>query len=300
MDLLPDLPSLRLLADVAALGGIGAAGRAAGISQQSASERLRAVETRTGLVLVQRAPSGSTLTAAGRLLVEWSRPLLEQADDVEEALRTLREERSLELHVHASMTTAEHLAPRWLVTLRRERGTVASLHATNTRSVLEAVRAGRADIGLIEGPADLAGLASRVVGRDTLVLLAEPGHPWTRRRRPVDVVEVAASGLTGREQGSGTRLVLEDAFRAAGHVPPVPEVELTTNAAVLASVRAGSPPAFVSDRAARGEVEAGRLAEVATDGLDLRRTFTAVWVGASRPPAGPVRDLLGIAGRGRA
>ena len=38
---LPDLPSLRLLADVARLGSIGAAGREAGISQQSASERLR-------------------------------------------------------------------------------------------------------------------------------------------------------------------------------------------------------------------------------------------------------------------
>lgn len=76
---------------------------------------------------------------------------------------------------------------------------------------------------------------------------------------------------------------------------PASEVELTATAAVLAAVRAGGPPAFVSDRAARVEVESGRLAQVATTGLELRRDFTAVWVGGAHPPAGPVRDLLAIA-----
>jgi molybdate transport repressor ModE-like protein len=294
---LPDLPSLRLLAAVAELGSIGSAGRAAGMSQQSASERLRAIESQVGLVLVQRATSGSTLTSAGRLVVEWSRPLLEQADEVEAALRTLREERSRELHVHASMTTAEYLLPRWLVRLRRERDTAASLHATNTHAVLEAVRAGQADLGFIEGPADLSGLASRVVGTDTLVLVAEPTDPWARRRKPLAPSELARRGLTSREPGSGTRQVVEDAFRAAGATPPRPEVELTTTAAVLAAVRAGSPPAFLSDRAVGHDLESGRLVPVATADLDLRRDFTAVWVGSARPPAGPVRDLLGIAGR---
>ncbi|MEQ4498642.1 LysR family transcriptional regulator, partial [Nocardioides kribbensis] len=137
MSSLPDLPALRLLVDVARLGSIGAAGRAAGISQQSASERLRAVETQTGLSLVQRSTSGSTLTAHGRLLVEWSQDLLDRADELDLAVRTLRSEGTRELHVYASMTTAEFLLPRWLVRLRQQSaaGTVApvavSLHATN-------------------------------------------------------------------------------------------------------------------------------------------------------------------------
>ncbi|MBL0885966.1 LysR substrate-binding domain-containing protein [Myceligenerans indicum] len=295
MDLLPDLPALRLLTDVARLGSIGAAARAAGISQQSASERLRTVEAQTGLVLIRRATTGSTLTAAGRLLIEWSRPLLEQADEIDLALRTLREEHSRELRVYASMTTAEFVLPRLLVRLRRERDTTASLHATNSETVLDAVRGGLADVGFIEGPADLGRLASRVVDHDVLVLVAEPGDPWLRRRRPLTAGEIAGRRLTSREPGSGTRQVVENAFRALGVGPPGSEVELTTTAAILAAVRAGSPPTFVSGRAARGEIEAGRLGEVATSGLDLRRDFTAVWVGSARPPAGPVRDLLGIA-----
>lgn len=297
MALLPDLGSLRLLADVARLGSIGAAGRTAGMSQQSASERLRAMEAQTGLVLVQRATNGSRLTAAGRLLVEWSTALVEQADEVESAIRTLRTERSAELHVHASMTTAEHLLPRWLVRLRRERSIAASLQATNTSAVLAAVRSGEADVGFIEGPGDLSGLSSRVVGGDVLVLVAEPDDAWARRRTPLDAAAVAGRSLTSREAGSGTRQVVEDALTVAGWTPAVPEVELTTTAALLASVRAGGAPAFVSDRSVQRELAAGQLVEVATTGLGLVRPFTAVWVGGPRPPAGPLRDLLAIASR---
>lgn len=299
MDLLPDLAALRLLASVAQLGSIGAAARVSGISQQSASERLRAIETQTGLVLVHRARTGSTLTPAGRLLVEWSRPLLEGADDIEAALRTLVAGRRRELHVAASMTTAEYLLPRWLVRLRRESETNASLHASNSQAVLEAVRSGQADVGFIEGPANLTGLASLVVGRDHLILVAETSDPWARRRKPLRAEEIAGRLLTSRESGSGTRQVVENAFAAVGVESPRSEVELTTTTAVLASVRAGSPPAFISDRAARPEIESGRLVEIPTADLVLQRQFTAVWVGTSRPPAGPVRDLLAIATRTR-
>lgn len=293
---LPDLDALRLLGDVARLGSIGAAGRARGISQQSASERLSAMEVQTRLVLVRRTTSGSSLTEAGRLLVEWSTRLLQQADEIETALATLREERSRELRVHASMTTAEFLLPGWLVRLRRQAdGVNVSLRATNSDAVLADVRAGRADIGFIEGPADLNGLAHREVGSDELVLVAAPDDVWAARGRPVSPAQVAARRLTSREHGSGTRAVVEQALQAAGTAPVQPEVELTTNAALLAGVRAGGAPAFVSRRAAELDLASGALVEIAIRGLALTRAFTAVWVGGPRPPAGPVRDLLAIA-----
>lgn len=294
--MLPDLPSLRLLADVARHGSIGAAGRGAGISQQSASERLRAMEAQTGLVLVRRSTTGSSLTAAGRLLVEWTARLLEQADEVELALRTLRQERSEELHVFASMTTAEYLLPRWLVRLRQLRQVTVGLHATNSEAVLDAVRSGEAGLGFVEGPGDLGGLSSKVVGHDELVLVANPTDVWARRRRPLTPEMVAGRALTSRERGSGTRRVLEEALAAAGLQPSPPEVELTTNPSVVGAVQAGSPPAFVSRRAVERDLDTGQLVEVPT-GLDLRRHFTAVWVGGPKPPAGPIRDLLGIAAR---
>lgn len=294
--MLPDLPSLRLLVDVARLGSIGAAGRESGISQQSASERIRAMETQTGLVLVQRAPRGSVLTSAGRLLVEWSNDLLSRAAEIEVALATLQRGRSEELHVHASMTTAEYLLPRWLVRLRQTRQVSVSLRAANSGEVVAAVRRGEADLGFIEGPDDLAGLSTVVVGVDELVLVAAVDDPWARRRRPISAKDLAKRALICREHGSGTRAVVEAAMAAQGSWPAEPEVELATNAAILAAVRAGGPPAFVSGQAARADVQLGSLVAVPTD-LDLTREFRAAWIGGPRPPAGPVRDLLAIARR---
>lgn len=295
MAMLPDLSALRLLADVARLGSIGAAGREAGISQQSASERLRAMETQTGLVLVQRATRGSELTAAGRLLVEWSADLLLRADEIENALQTLRRGRSEELHVHASMTTAEYLLPRWLVQLRQVRQVAVSLRAVNSGDVVAAVRSGDADLGFVEGPVDVSGLSTAVVDVDALVLVAAPEDPWARRRTAIRAAGVASRALTCREPGSGTRAVVETALARAGEKLVEPEVALTTNAAILAAVGAGGSPAFVSERAAAADLASGRVVAVPLADLDVTREFRAVWVGGARPPAGPVRDLLAIA-----
>jgi molybdate transport repressor ModE-like protein len=295
---LPDLPSLRLLTDVSRLGSIGAAGRAAGISQQSASERLRAMETQTGLVLLQRSPRGARLTDAGWLLVEWSADLLARAEEIATALATLRGERADELRVHASMTAAEFLLPRWLVRLRTMRQVTVSLRATNSEEVIAAVRAGEADLGFVEGPVATTGLSTAVVGLDDLVLVAAPDDPWARRRSPLRPPDLTTRPLTRRERGSGTRAVVDEALAAVGVQLLQTEVELAANAAILAAVRAGGSPAFISQRAALADLSSGQLVAVPVLGLDLRRQFRAVWVGGPRPPAGPVRDLLAIARSG--
>ena len=301
--MLPELSALRLLTEVARLGGIGAAGRAVGISQQSASERLRAMETQTGLALVRRAPRGSELTDAGRLLVEWSKDLLDRADEIDSALDTLRRGRARELRVHASLTTAEYLLPLWLVQFRRTHDVPVSLRAVNSDAVVAAVRAGESDLGFVEGPVgpgspDTDGLTAVAVGTDELILVASPDDPWARRRTPVRPTHLAARALTCREMGSGTLAVVRRAMARAGRTLAEPEVKLATNAAILATVRAGGAPAFLSRRAAAADLELGTLAKVPVAGLELVREFRAVFVGGSHPVAGPVRDLLEIARHG--
>ncbi|RYY44353.1 MAG: LysR family transcriptional regulator [Actinomycetales bacterium] len=293
----PDLAALQLLVDVGTHGSIGAAGRANGITQQSASERLRALEAQTGLTLLRRAAGGSTLTESGVLVVGWAARLIDLAREIDESIVTLREGRAHQLSVAASMTVAEHLLPLWLVRLRQQHDTVVSLTATNSEHVRTAVADGSVDIGFVEDGADPGGLASLVVARDELGLYAAPHDPWARRGSPLTPHELVTRPLTWREQGSGTRRVVDDALAGLGLAASVPAVELTTTSGIRSVVSAGSPPAFMSRRTVRSDVEAGRLVEVSTTGLDLSRDLTALWVGSGRPPAGPVRDLLAIATR---
>ena len=301
---LPELSALELLVDTARTGSIGAAARLHGITQQAASARLRGVEAQVGAPLLLRSPRGSSLTAAGTLLVEWAARLLDVAAEVDQGIAALRADRSERLRVAASMTVAEHLLPRWLITVRdRQRTagrtpTAVTLTATNSERVVDAVRAGAADLGFVEGPDVPAGLHAEDVARDELVVVVAAGHPWTRRRAPLGARELAATPLVAREEGSGTRRVLEAALAARGLELADPAVELTTSTAVREAVRAGSAPAVLSRLAAEGDLGAGRLVAVPLADLDLSRRLRAVWVGAPAPPAGAARDLLAIA-RGR-
>ncbi|WP_445255994.1 LysR family transcriptional regulator [Nocardioides aurantiacus] len=298
---LPDLDALRLLVGIARHGSIGAAARTNGISQQAASERVRAMEAQTGLTLVRRGARGSQLTEAGVVVTEWAARLLDLADEVDIAIEGLRGDVSRELVVWASMTIAESLIPRWLVQLRQRqlgegyRATTVSLNASNSRDVVEAVREGTAHVGFVEGVEAPVGVRSVTVAQDELFLVTAAGTPLSRRRTPLTPDEVAQLALTSREEGSGTREVLEIALAKHGLEVGDPEVELTTATAIREAVLAGSAPAFLSRRVVARDVDSGNLTVVAVMELDLRRYFRAIWVGTKNPPAGSVRDLVAIA-----
>lgn len=297
----PDLDALRLLVSVSRHGSIGGAARAAGISQQAASERLRTVEAQTGLTLLTRGARGSDLTAQGVVLVEWGARLLDLADEIDHAIDGLREDRSRDLSVWSSMTIAESLLPRWLVMLRQRQlseghePTAISFVAANTAQVAEAVLSGRAGVGFVEGVDLPTGLRSVTLLHDELVLVTAVGTPLGRRQAPLPPDEVVRLATTSREAGSGTREVVARALRRSGQRSTGSAVELTTATAVREAVIAGGPPAFLSRRVVQRDLDAGRLSVVPTTGLDLRRTFRAIWLGQRQPPAGPVRDLVGIA-----
>ncbi|MGW1196978.1 LysR family transcriptional regulator [Streptomyces sp. NPDC002536] len=287
----PDLGALELLLAVARLGSLGRAARELGITQPAASGRIRSMERLLGVALVERSPRGSRLTDAGVLVTDWARRIVEAAEAFDAGAQALRGRRDSRLRVAASMTIAEYLLPGWLVALRAQRpGTAVSLLAGNSAAVAERLLAGEADLGFVEGLDVPAGLDGVVVGHDRLVVVAPPGHPWARRRSPLDAGELAATPLILRERGSGTRQVLDAAL---GGVTAAPLLELASTTAVKSAVVGGAGPSVLSELAVRDELASGRLVEIHVAGLALRRALRAVWPHGQRP-TGPARDLLGL------
>ncbi|MHA3705173.1 LysR family transcriptional regulator [Jatrophihabitans sp. YIM 134969] len=301
---MPDLGALEVLVAVARTGSLNAAAGELGRTQQAVSARVASLEAQTGVTVLDRSPRGSTLTPAGVVVAEWAARLLDQAAEVDAAIAALRQDRDSRLRVAASLTVAERLLPGWLVSLaavERARGAApaaVTLAATNSAEVASLVRAGRVDLGFVEGPSAPRGCRSRVVGHDRLVAVVAPGHPWATRRRPVDAETLVATPLVTRERGSGTRDALDAALGATLRDPAAgvtPALELSTTAAVRAAVLAGAAPAVLSALVVADDLAAGRLVEVTVVGIDLGRSLRAVWSGPRTPPAGPVRDLVAVA-----
>lgn len=295
MSALPDLESLRLLVDVGELGSLGQAARASGIAQPSASKRMAQLERRLGLPLLERTPRGSTLTAEGKMVAGWAAQVLAAAEELVRAAEAVRHGAAAHLRVAASMTVAEYLVPRWLGEFQdRQPGVPVGLDVVNSADVAARVLAGEVELGFVEGPSVPAGLDSRVVGTDRLVVVVAPGHPWTRRRTALRGAELAATPLVVREPGSGTRETLDVAFAGLHQASPL--LELGSNSAVKGAAQAGAAPAVLSRYAVEAEVATGRLVEVPLTGLNLVRNLRAVWR-RGRPLTPPAATLLSVATR---
>lgn len=296
----PDVGALALFVDAVRDGSISAAARRSGVTQQTASARLRGLEQRLGLELLLRTPQGVTTTPVGETVAIWAEEVLAAADRFGTGIALLRSERRRALTVAASQTVAAHLLPGWLVALRDhhvragQEPTAVSMRAANSVEVAELVRSGAVDLGFIESTALPSGLAHTVVATDALAVVVAPTDPWAGRE--VSLAELAATPLVAREEGSGTRQAWEDAVRARLRAAPAaPAAVLSTTAAVRSAVAEGLGAAVLSALAVADDIRLGRLALVRLAAEPITRPITALWRGGRGDLGATSRELLGVA-----
>lgn len=293
----PDLADLALLVRVARTGSIGRAAAELVLPQPTVSRRMAALERRLGVRLLSRTTRGTTLTAPGRVVVDWAASLLAAADSFVSSVELLGDERQAGLRAALSMTVAEHYAPRWLTTLRdRHPGVIASITIANSTGVADLVRSGVVDVGVIESPQPPADLRRQRVGADRVTVAVVPDHPWAAAGR-VGAAELATTPLLVREVGSGTRDTVERALHGAGLGMRV-GLELASNTALKAAALQGLGPVVLSALSVQDEVARGQLVEVEVPGLSLTRPLTALSTPATDVSSGPVAALLAIARTG--
>lgn len=277
-DRILDLDTLEVLERVAETGSLTRAAAALGVTQQAVSARVGAAERALGRRLLRRSSGGSALTDDGRLVLELARPVLDAARRLDAGLGALGEVDG-SLVVAASQTIAERMLPEWLQESRRrapERS--VRLVAGNSAAVADLVRTGDAQLGFVETPAELTGLASVVIAEDELVVVVAPDHPWASAAG-IGAAELADTPLLVREEGSGTRATLDSWLGAAGLGATTPAAVLETSGIILANARAGIAPAVMSLRLVGADLASGALVRVALGGAPVVRPLRAVWAG---------------------
>ncbi|MHB8293864.1 MAG: LysR substrate-binding domain-containing protein [Acidimicrobiales bacterium] len=281
----PTLSALDLFLSVVQLGSVSRASVLHGIAQPSASARIRHLERQLGLKLLERGPSGSAATPAGRWVAEWATTILDDAAHLAASLDALRAQAVGRLRIAASLTVAEQLLPGWIAAFQsRHPKASASLEVVNSAHVIEQLEHGLADLGFIESPGSPAGLCSAVIAEDELVLVVSPSHPLARRRLPLPLGALSGMALIVRERGSGTREALERAFADRGMGVPHTLLELGSNSAVKAAVLGGAGAAALSSLAVANELTEHRLIAVRLDGMTIQRQLRAVWTAGHALP----------------
>lgn len=173
-----DFADARLVVALADAGSLGKAAARLPLALSAASQRLRLLEERLGVILFERGSLGVTPTQAGRLYLEHARRVLRVAEEAQLAMDRLAHAGRVPLRVHANTTGSASELPRLLGRFLLDWPQVdLALTECTSREAMDAVLAGRGDLAVIDGNYANAGLSLLPFRRDRLVVLASGGHP---------------------------------------------------------------------------------------------------------------------------
>ncbi len=186
--------------------------------------------------------------------------MLARAEAAELVLADLSGMRRGTLALYASQTIASDWLPRHLVAFRRTYPEIAlRLAVGNTTDAADAVRAGQAELGFVEGALDDPTLASTTIARDQLVLVVAPNHHFAGR--PPSHPKTSPGRLGAARGWIGNPLGLRGGAHEAGLAPAQLRVtlELPSNEAVRAAVEAGGGATVLSETVVAAAIRAGTL-----------------------------------------
>jgi DNA-binding transcriptional LysR family regulator len=268
-----NLHLLRLFATVARTGSFSRAADILHISQPAISKSVRDFELQVGCRLLDRGPHGVKPTPEGEALIRHATALFAAERAAEEELRALRGLDQGTLRIGASTTIATYMIADYLGAFHRAHPAIElNLSSANTRAIADLMIAHEIEIALVEGPVEDRELVAEPWRTDVMVLIAAPGHPLARGGEPVAPEALVGESLVVREQGSGSRAVVDEALSARGIVPSR-TLEVGGTEAIKQEVAAGLGLAIVSAATIRDQVALGKLEVIPIRGLEIKRTL---------------------------
>lgn len=214
-----DLVSLRLFIAVVDGGSLTAGARAFGISLPAASKRIRELEAATGTVLLERGRGGARTTSAGATLYRHARAVAGEVAQMAAAMSDYARGVRGHLRIWANTSAVTGFLPEALAAFLRDNPRIAvDLEEANSEPIVDAVRDGRAELGVFADNVATGGLQVAVCDVDRLVLLTPAGHPLARRRR-IRFADTLAHDFIGLDRGSS--LVRLSTRVAAEHQSPL-------------------------------------------------------------------------------
>jgi len=171
------IANLRLIRDVAHHHSVSKAAHLNGITQSAASQRIRELETQLGVELFDHSRRPLTVTAAGKLYLDYCRDVLRRHDELEAALHGLTKNGSGTVRLAAiysvGLSEVSEIEARFAT-----RFPDAELRVSYLRpdKVYEAVTEDEADLGLmsyVESSRDVVALPWR---DEEMVVAVAPSH----------------------------------------------------------------------------------------------------------------------------
>lgn len=281
---------LHIFHTVAEKGSFSHAAQALHMTQPAVTMQVQSLEEYFGTKLFARSTKKVELTEAGRTLLPFARKGIELMKETDIGMSKFTHMLEGRLHLGASMTIGEYILPRLLGPFSQEYPNISvSMKVINTKQILEEVLHHQLTFGLVEAEVSHPDVHTEAVLSDELKLIVPSGHPLAEAET-VTLSDVLKHPFVLREQGSGTRRVMEEELERAGVNADELRIvmELGSTGAVKSAVEAGLGLSVLSQSSVRHEATLGVLKVKDIADVRFARSFHAIYLNSTMLPISAV------------
>jgi DNA-binding transcriptional LysR family regulator len=174
-----------------------------------------------------------------------------------------------------AVSTVKYIVPHVLARFQDEfPGVTINLRFGNRQQITDALDRGEIELGIMGQPPEHADVIATPFATHPSVIIAPPGHRLASAPS-LAIADLASERLIVREEGSGTRLLMERACLAAGVTP---RIGMTTdsNETIKQAVMAGMGVAVISRHTIGLELALGLMCTLPVDGFPVVRSWFVV------------------------
>lgn len=237
------------------------------LTQPAVSTQVKKLEEHAGLELFEQLGKKIYLTPAGAELLQFSRVIIEQFQEAENAMTQFKGITGGKLNV-AVISAGDYFFPRLLVEFARShQGVTLNLSVHNRAGLLNQLTDNLTDLAIMVRPPPDMDTVNEAFAPHPYVIVAAPDHPMVSQKN-IPISALMKEPFVVREKGSDTWNSMEEGF--AGHLPDINvAMEIRSTETIKQAVIAGMGISFLSAHTIALELQAGSLAVLDVEGFPV-------------------------------
>ena len=256
-----NLNQLRAFYQVAKCQNVSIAAKNLFVSQPAVTAQVKLFEDNCGLKLFKKKGRNLHLTDEGMALYKYARKIFEYEKKIESTVEQMQELKQGILRLGSARTYARYFMP-FLLTGFREAYPNVKIHLDQGSSLdmIHSLRELKNEVVIVAKAEENPDICFIPFSREEVVLLLAPDHHLARKKS-VDLGQVAEEPIILKDQGSGTRRLIDKLFIQNNHTPNF-LMETGDAEIIKLLVQHGEGVSFLVREAVAVELQAGKLATV--------------------------------------
>lgn len=251
------------------------------MTQPGVSAHVKQLEAHTGMPLFEQFGRKVYLTTAGEEFLRYSRAIIQEMREADEAIAALKGIRGGKLDV--AVISAGFFFPRLIAEFRRRyEGVTVRLDVSNRQDILHHLQQNTTDLALVVHPPEHTDVVAYAFAPQPHVIVAPPTHPLARKRR-LPLAALAAEPFIARERGSDTRMVVDEVMAQTGVRLNV-VMEIASTETIKQAVMAGLGLSLLSTHRLGQELARRELVALRVEGFPVMRKWHVAHHAAKRLP----------------